>query len=380
MAVICGCGRAFETEVWIALNVTTDPELRQLLLSGELNKVECPVCGRESRVDHELLYVDMARHLLIAMLPRTQGQSWAQAKRDFERRSIAQKELWSRAAGLTADEVQGGLYVRRMVFGFNELREKVFLFDKGLDDRAVELLKLGLAWRERDVRPPATPADAQGPASPASGDESVGRSPVSSATTTPVGPVAGAGEPLVVAGAAELRGHVRPHVLRATPVATRPLPVLSTPPPPPADARPGALPSGVLTDGMDARASEHIRGGQPEILDSVRRGGEVLLEGVEARELHFAVLPVAGVPLRLSVARDAYEAVLDGVMGKDPFGNLGRWPYVAVRALLSPPEPEPEPLPAPTREPAQTAAPDRPRSPAEPPAPKKKRPWWKFWT
>ena len=42
----CNCGETFEAEVWKAVNVFDDPDLKDVILSGRFNTVECPHCKK----------------------------------------------------------------------------------------------------------------------------------------------------------------------------------------------------------------------------------------------------------------------------------------------------------------------------------------------
>lgn len=123
-----GCKATSVARIHRSVNVTTEPALKEQLLTGRLFTFACPSCGRSSRVVHpELVYHDVQRGYLLQM----------DALGKFDAASLR---------GL-----EGSLPpVTRVVRDSNALLEKVKVFDAGLDDRVIEVLKLVLASQQRD--------------------------------------------------------------------------------------------------------------------------------------------------------------------------------------------------------------------------------------
>jgi len=116
--------------LWQSINVTLAPSLKEKLKSGELTTFECQRCGRKTEVLYSLLYHDMAKRLMIWLLPEGQLPSGL-------------------GDGLPNQQLPG--YLLRMVRTRNELVEKLNVLDAGLDDRIVAVIKLLLCARlERD--------------------------------------------------------------------------------------------------------------------------------------------------------------------------------------------------------------------------------------
>ena len=110
------------------MNVTTDPALKEQLLTARLFTFACASCGRTSRVVHpELVYHDVRRGHLIQM----------DALGKFDAASLRGIE-----SSLPA--------VTRVVQDSNALLEKVKIFDAELDDRVVEVLKLVMASQKAE--------------------------------------------------------------------------------------------------------------------------------------------------------------------------------------------------------------------------------------
>src|SRR4051812_41244309 len=63
------CGHEFRGTVWTAVNAKQDPELKDLLIGGELNMVMCPECAHVSFHENFLLYQDPDDELVAYVHP-----------------------------------------------------------------------------------------------------------------------------------------------------------------------------------------------------------------------------------------------------------------------------------------------------------------------
>jgi hypothetical protein len=116
------CGRAQDVTLVQSINTRTEPEAKQKLLAGELNLLAC-ACGRSTPLFTTMLFVDPDADVYIRVCPGGDAQ-------------VAEAVSLFRASGAT-----GRL---RVVPSPNALREKVKIVDAGLDDWAIELLKVVL--------------------------------------------------------------------------------------------------------------------------------------------------------------------------------------------------------------------------------------------
>jgi hypothetical protein len=64
------CGEVFEAELCHSINVKQNPELKEILLAGELNVVSCPKCGMVFYAEYFVLYFDPVRELLAFVYPK----------------------------------------------------------------------------------------------------------------------------------------------------------------------------------------------------------------------------------------------------------------------------------------------------------------------
>jgi hypothetical protein len=114
------CGRGQDVTLVQSINTRTDPEAKRKLLAGELNVLAC-ACGRSTPLFTTMLFVDPDAELYVRVCPGSDAE-------------IADAASLLRASGAT-----GRL---RVVPSPNALREKVTILDAGLDDAALELLKV----------------------------------------------------------------------------------------------------------------------------------------------------------------------------------------------------------------------------------------------
>ncbi len=114
------CGKEHPFTAWESLNVTHDRDFKQQLLKGQLTRFTCPDCASSTHVLHPILYHDMDKRLMLWL--------WLEKGEPDTAFVPVQRFL---------DE-----YQFRIVSTYDALVEKIFIFDRGLDDRLVEFLKL----------------------------------------------------------------------------------------------------------------------------------------------------------------------------------------------------------------------------------------------
>lgn len=122
------CGRKDTLTLRACVNVSLHPEEKQQVLDGSFFQYTCPDCGEKMTVIYPLLYDDMAKALMIYLLPDQTEDALAKLN--------AQQKTWSEDM-LKAAKV----CTMRAVRSINELAEKIKIADCGLDDRFVELSK-----------------------------------------------------------------------------------------------------------------------------------------------------------------------------------------------------------------------------------------------
>ena len=68
--VRCACGEVFETELVQSVSADQDPELKELILAGELNLVKCSSCFQMLYAERFVLYHDSSQELIAFVYPR----------------------------------------------------------------------------------------------------------------------------------------------------------------------------------------------------------------------------------------------------------------------------------------------------------------------
>ncbi len=63
------CDKEFKGTIWTSINAKEDPELKEMLLGGELNILFCPECSHTFFYEHFLLYLDPKLDLAAYVYP-----------------------------------------------------------------------------------------------------------------------------------------------------------------------------------------------------------------------------------------------------------------------------------------------------------------------
>ncbi len=132
----CVCGNEIEMPVAQSVNVRRSPDARARILSGEAHRLICPVCSRQSTIETPFYYSDPDRNALFKVCPRGERHRWGQMS-DL---------LDAAASKIPSSFADPGKRTLRVVFGMDELREKLICQDHGIDDRDLELLKVLLVY------------------------------------------------------------------------------------------------------------------------------------------------------------------------------------------------------------------------------------------
>ena len=125
----CQCGEVFEAELWNAINVVEDPELKDALLCGEINIVCCPACGQILYGDHFILYHDPKSELIAFVYPI----SFAEQKAHWEAKM--KDDFVQATKDLIADEVIN--YEPILLFGLDALTDIVRTEEEDLDEISI---------------------------------------------------------------------------------------------------------------------------------------------------------------------------------------------------------------------------------------------------
>ncbi|HCJ08024.1 MAG: CpXC domain-containing protein [Lachnospiraceae bacterium] len=125
------CGKMIPIDVWDSIDIPYDIEQKEKVLKNTFFKATCEDCKISFPIAYKCLYNDMEQKFLIWLAPRLEEEEKAEVA-EYNEKLKTDNRL--RLA-------QGG-YTYRIVRNDNELREKVLIFDEGLDDRYIETMKL----------------------------------------------------------------------------------------------------------------------------------------------------------------------------------------------------------------------------------------------
>ena len=126
-AIVCPmCGELGRAEIYTSVNTTVNKALRDKVLDGELFSWRCPSCNYSARLNYPILYNDMKNRFMVYLIPK------------IDRYQLCDKELENKYSILSNIS-------KRITADFNSFKEKIFIFESGLDDMAVELTKLAIS-------------------------------------------------------------------------------------------------------------------------------------------------------------------------------------------------------------------------------------------
>lgn len=132
------CGTPQDVILYEAVNIRTDPELKDALMHNQLNRIKCADCELDFRVDLPVLYNDPEKNILIHWVPETEGFDLDTVLDEFEQ-SIEQMNE-SLPDGVEVPSV-------RLVLTRVELVELIYLIEAGLSQRVVEYVKYSIYTR-----------------------------------------------------------------------------------------------------------------------------------------------------------------------------------------------------------------------------------------
>lgn len=120
------CGKESPYRYWDMIDPMMNQETKDKVLSGELFTFTCKHCGAKRRVTYDTIYQEVAKGRTFHLV--TSEESYMQAVNIYADRD-------SHSSPVLAHEIV------RIVLSQNQLAEKIRIFDEGLDDRIVEIIK-----------------------------------------------------------------------------------------------------------------------------------------------------------------------------------------------------------------------------------------------
>lgn len=117
------CGKVSQTRMWPGIDGRANPEQRERILEESLFCWECPDCGYKMQLVYPCLYHDREKKFLILLDPNQKEQT-------LNKKAMAEHQ---------PEDAK-----KRMVNCVEELKEKILIFENGLNDAACELAKLAM--------------------------------------------------------------------------------------------------------------------------------------------------------------------------------------------------------------------------------------------
>lgn len=120
------CKAVTKSKIWTSINVSQDPILRDKIMDESLFLWECPHCNYKNKLSYPLLYHDMDNGFMIYLVPQV------------KQHNIIDKESVNIYPSLD-------IINKRLADNVNVLKEKILIFESGLNDMAVEVTKLAIS-------------------------------------------------------------------------------------------------------------------------------------------------------------------------------------------------------------------------------------------
>ncbi len=133
------CGQMSDVTVWNSITVSDSPDLKTDLLAGKVNMFRCPSCSHTALMPTPMLYHDEAKRLMISFSPTNDPVLKQQLFDNVKNSSRESGEL---------EKLIG--YNLRFITDYNELLEKILIFDNGFNDKAIEVIKLMILSQDVD--------------------------------------------------------------------------------------------------------------------------------------------------------------------------------------------------------------------------------------
>ena len=136
------CGLDVEGVTIESANPVRHPPFQEKLLDRTLQRTSCPHCGAEHLHYERFMWTDLPGRLCIVVLHESERGDWAAL--EAEARSVLSGPL--REEGPEFVRAFGETIAIRLVFGLEELREKVVCRIHDVDDRVLEAMKEDLPY------------------------------------------------------------------------------------------------------------------------------------------------------------------------------------------------------------------------------------------
>jgi len=142
------CNAEMTCRIAVSLNVTRSPVYREAILNESFHAFTCAACGKKMLVEEPFIYTDFTRQHWIGVFPRSWESAWA--LHETSAPEAFQQTMAGPYTPAIARKMAEGFSVRT-VFGLSALREKLVMFDAGIDDALLETLKMELMRNNKEI-------------------------------------------------------------------------------------------------------------------------------------------------------------------------------------------------------------------------------------
>lgn len=133
------CGQMTDVTVWNSITAKDSPDLKRDLLMGRVNMFCCSSCSHTALMPTPMLYHDEEKKLMISFSPTNDPVLKQQLFNNIKETSKESGEL---------KKLEG--YNLRFITEYNELLEKILIFDNGFNDKTIEVIKLMILSQDLD--------------------------------------------------------------------------------------------------------------------------------------------------------------------------------------------------------------------------------------
>ena len=131
------CHSTFKIPIFPYINFSENPEYYAKVKNLDIFKVKCEKCGNEEYVKYDCLIVDPVHKYFVYLFNNKNVDSFRKSVDYFVNVVLKKDQIndW--------DQIK-----TRLVLDLNELIEKIQIFEIGLNDKAIEIIKRGLIERK----------------------------------------------------------------------------------------------------------------------------------------------------------------------------------------------------------------------------------------
>jgi len=126
-----GCGKGLYANIYDSINVTLNPEMKEMIIKGEINTFVCDYCKTIKRISSRLFYHDMTNNMIISVNPTGKKSDRGELLNELKGKIIPFKSMSNSRVGYIFDEV----------FSLDELIERYLLPEQDKEQQQRERIK-----------------------------------------------------------------------------------------------------------------------------------------------------------------------------------------------------------------------------------------------